>query len=170
MRKEKYTIKEEEEIDISGRDARVSMSFKGKGRSGSPVLTFETDDGTRLSIVMSREQAVELKMCAMRSRHKDERDQAMEEAYERLAPSRLALEEEIHLLLSDGICRLNGEIAVEVAQSLRLPTDLCMACGPLGRRYFKDVDEVLGSMVASGELVEDSGAYHARASRWDRTA
>jgi hypothetical protein len=34
MSKEKYTIKEEEEIDISDRDASVSMSFRGEGRSG----------------------------------------------------------------------------------------------------------------------------------------
>lgn len=168
MKKEKYTIKEEEEIDISGKDARVSMSLRGKG-PGSPVLTFETEDGTKLSIVMSREQAMELRMCAMRTRRKDERELDIEEAYDGIAPSRFALEEEISILLSDGIGRMREEIGIEVAQSLHLPADLCMACGPLGRRFSKDVDGVLGDMVASGELEEDSGAYRSRASRWDPT-
>lgn len=166
MSKEKYTIKEEEEIDISDRDASVSMSFRGEGRSGSPVLTFETDDGRKLSVVMSRDQAMELRFCVTRTRSAMQRADSNDEVYEHLAPSRFALESEIGILLSDGIGRMRTEITAEVAQRLRLPADLYTAGNPMGRRFARDVRGVLEEMVSSHELEEEAGAYRARAQRW----
>jgi len=169
MKKEEYTIKEEEEIDISDRDASVSLSYRGDGRSGSPVLTFETEDGIMLTVVMSREQMAELRMCLMRTRTSVQKSDDDEDKYSRLAPSGFALESEIGILLSDGIGRMRPEIASEVAQRLHLSPILYTADNALGRMFGRDVSRILDDMVAANELEFEAGAYRSRTYRWDPT-